>query len=48
VIEIAVMMPRPVTSAAGSLHQNQILPTGFTAGSPQEALDCACGLYLGH
>lgn len=27
-------------------YQNSILPTGHTAGSPQEALDCACGLYL--
>jgi hypothetical protein len=23
-----------------------ILPSGMTAGSPEEALDCACGLYL--
>jgi hypothetical protein len=25
-------------------YQNSILPTA--AGTPQEALDCACGLYL--
>ena len=27
-------------------YRDQILPTGFTAGTPQEALDCAAGLYL--
>jgi hypothetical protein len=27
-------------------YQNAILPTGYSAGSPEEALDCACGLYL--
>jgi hypothetical protein len=27
-------------------YQDQILPTGFTAGTPEEALDCAAGLYL--
>lgn len=34
--------------ASSGKYENQILPTGFTAGSPQEALDCACDLYLGH
>ena len=24
-----------------------INPSGYPAGTPQEALDCACGLYLG-
>lgn len=27
-------------------YQDSILPTGHPAGSPEEALDCACGLYL--
>ncbi|HZU73715.1 MAG TPA: hypothetical protein VE990_13175 [Acidimicrobiales bacterium] len=27
-------------------YEDAVLPTGFTAGSPEEALDCACGLYL--
>jgi hypothetical protein len=27
-------------------YQDSILPTGHTAGTPEEALDCACGLYL--
>lgn len=27
-------------------YQDQVLPTGFTAGTPEEALDCAAGLYL--
>lgn len=28
-------------------YQDSFLPTGATAGSPEDALDCACGLYLG-
>jgi hypothetical protein len=27
-------------------YQDNFLPSGDPAGSPQEALDCACGLYL--
>jgi hypothetical protein len=27
-------------------YQDSILPNGHTAGSPEQALDCACGLYL--
>jgi hypothetical protein len=27
-------------------YQDSVLPNGYTAGSPEEALDCACGLYL--
>ena len=27
-------------------YQDQILPTGHTAGTPEEALDCAASLYL--
>jgi hypothetical protein len=27
-------------------YEDSILPTGFTAGAPEEALDTACGLYL--
>lgn len=27
-------------------YQNSYLPNGQRAGSPEEALDCACGLYL--
>ena len=27
-------------------YQDSFLPSGYTSGSPQEALDCACGLYL--
>jgi len=27
-------------------YQDNILPNGLPAGSPEEALDCACGLYL--
>ena len=28
-------------------YEKSILPCGYRAGTPQEALDCACGLYLG-
>ena len=27
-------------------YQDSILPSGLPVGTPQEALDCACGLYL--
>ncbi|MGF6884791.1 hypothetical protein ABIA39_007028 [Nocardia sp. GAS34] len=27
-------------------YENSILPSGYPAGSPAAALDCACGLYL--
>ena len=27
-------------------YEDSILPNGHTAGSPEDALDCACGLYL--
>jgi hypothetical protein len=32
--------------ASSGRYENQILPSGSAAGSPEEALDCACGLYL--
>jgi hypothetical protein len=28
-------------------YQDAILPSGAFAGSPEQALDCVCGLYLG-
>ena len=28
-------------------YDKSILPSGYPAGTPQEALDCACALYLG-
>lgn len=28
-------------------YEDSFLPTGSIGGSPEEALDCACGLYLG-
>lgn len=27
-------------------YQDSILPSGSFTGTPEEALDCACGLYL--
>ena len=32
--------------ASNNGYQDSILPTGTFAGSPQDALDCACDLYL--
>jgi hypothetical protein len=28
-------------------YEDSVLPSGLGAGTPEEALDCACGLYLG-
>ena len=28
-------------------YEDNFLPSGRPSGSPEEALDCACGLYLG-
>ena len=28
-------------------YDKSVLPTGYPFGTPQETLDCACGLYLG-
>jgi hypothetical protein len=28
-------------------YEESFLPSGVMGGSPEEALDCACGLYLG-
>jgi hypothetical protein len=32
----------------GSKHgyQSAMLPSGLPVGTPEEAMDCACGLYL--
>ncbi len=27
-------------------YQDSVLPTGLPIGTPEQALDCACGLYL--
>jgi hypothetical protein len=32
--------------ASNDSYQDSALPSGYTAGSPEDALDCACGLYL--
>lgn len=34
--------------ASSGKYENQILPSGLPIGTPQEALDCACGLYLNY
>jgi hypothetical protein len=33
--------------ASSDRYEDQTLPSGLPIGSPEEALDCACGLYLG-
>ena len=35
-----------VDSASRDGYEGSVLPSGRFAGSPEEALDCACGLYL--
>ncbi|HET9255587.1 MAG TPA: hypothetical protein VFO16_10340 [Pseudonocardiaceae bacterium] len=37
-----------IYQASSNSYQDSILPTGTFAGSPQDALDCACNLYLTH
>ena len=32
--------------ASRNTYQDAILPNGHPVGTPEEALDCACGLYL--
>jgi hypothetical protein len=32
--------------ASSDRYKNQLLPTGFPSGTPEEALDRACDLYL--
>ncbi len=33
--------------ASSNGYQDSALPTGTFAGTPEDTLDCACGLYLG-
>jgi len=33
--------------ASRGAYEDSFLPTGLPFGSPEECLDCACGLYLG-
>jgi hypothetical protein len=37
----------PIYRASHDDYEPSVLPTGVTAGSPEDALDTACGLYLG-
>lgn len=37
-----------IYTASNNGYRDSILPTGTFAGSPQDALDCACDLYLTH
>ncbi|HEX2184113.1 MAG TPA: hypothetical protein VHN78_01235 [Chloroflexota bacterium] len=32
--------------ASTDRYQDSVLPSGLPVGTPEEALDCACGLYL--
>ena len=36
-----------VASGCNERYEDNILPTGQPFGTPEEALDCAAGLYLG-
>jgi hypothetical protein len=33
--------------ASQDSYEDSLLPTGLPTGTPEEALDCSCGLYLG-
>lgn len=33
--------------ASNDCYQDSVQPAGLTAGAPEDALDTACGLYLG-
>jgi len=33
--------------ASKDRYEDSVLPSGMLSGAPEEALDCACGLYLG-
>jgi len=35
-----------VGRASRDSYQDNILPSGLPVGSPEEALNCVCGLYL--
>jgi hypothetical protein len=35
-----------LTLASRDKYEDNVLPSGLPAGSSEEALDCACGLYL--
>jgi hypothetical protein len=36
-----------LTRGGKEVYEDSILPSGAFEGTPQDALDCACGLYLG-
>jgi hypothetical protein len=35
-----------IYQASNNSYQDSVLPTGDSAVTPEDALDCACGLYL--
>jgi hypothetical protein len=35
-----------ISLASTDGYQDSVLPSGLPVGTPEEALDCACGLYL--
>jgi hypothetical protein len=35
-----------IYTGSGNRYEDSVLPSGMPIGEPQEALDCACGLYL--
>lgn len=34
-------------AASGETNEDSLLPSGAFTGTPEEALDCACGTYFG-
>ena len=39
--------PHSPLSRVAPDYEESFLPSGVMGGSPEEALDCVCGLYLG-
>jgi hypothetical protein len=49
IIQIRHQLGLRIYQASHDDYRKSVLPSGYPAGTPQEALDCACacGLYLG-
>ncbi len=40
------MRTAAIDLASRDSFENSVLPSGYPVGTPEEALHCACGLYL--
>ena len=46
IIQIRHQLGLRIYQASHDDYRKSVLPSGYPAGSPQEVLDCACGLYF--